>query len=309
MKTNPCLTGPSLFLCLASAALSTAHAADLYAARAQALQGVGLARSLVALVSDEYALSGKPLKALDGMASGPVGQIKVVNGRIDITFGPQADPALANKTLSLTPYETQDQHVIWGCGNQPGPPGLQLLGAYSGGTATEYAESSVDNEAASAACAAVAGFIDSTLYRGDIIRQWVAEALKVAELAQRHVAENMATQNDLTRATTEFNAQNSGLGLTTPHAYIQLSPVNDGEIIITFNNLGGNLTGTLVLTPNSVTGANTFLLLPAAIGSGIAGFPLAWACASQTNAYAAAQTLSNTTIGSLDAQYAPPECR
>lgn len=308
MKTNLCSIGLSL-LCLASGAPPAAEAADLYTARVQALQGVGLARPLVAWVADQYALSGTPIKALDGPASGPVQQIKVVNGRIDITFGAGTDPAIAGKVLSLTPYETRDQHVIWRCGNLPEPPYLQPLGTYSGATVAEYAASSVDNEAAAAACAAVAGFIDSTLYRGDILRQWVAEGLKVAELAQRYVAENALTYASMTALSTEFNAWNGGFGLTTPHAFMQMGTANDGEITISFNDANGSSLGTLVLTPNVVVGPNTYVSISAAIGAGSQGWPLAWACASQASAYAASQGLANINVGSLDPQYAPPECR
>lgn len=308
MKTNPCSIGLSL-LCLASGALPVAAAADLYTARSQALEGVGLARPLVAWVADQYALSGTPIKALDGPASGPVRQIKVVNGRIDITFGAGADPAIAGKALSLTPYETRDQHVIWRCGNLPEPPYLQPLGTYSGATVAEYSTSSVDNEAASAACAAVAGFIDSTLYRGDILRQWVAEGLKVAELAQRYVAENALSYASMATLSAEFNAWNGGFGLTTPHAFMQMGNANDGEITIYFNDANGSSLGTLVLTPSVVASPGNFVLASPAIAAGLQGLPLAWACASQTSAYAASHGLTNNTIGSLDPQYAPPECR
>jgi type IV pilus assembly protein PilA len=53
----------------------------------------------------------------------------VTNGRIDITYGNEANAAIAGKVLSLTPYEMgQTGSIAWRCGNSPAPQGMQPLG-------------------------------------------------------------------------------------------------------------------------------------------------------------------------------------
>jgi ribosome modulation factor len=76
-----------------------------------------------------------------GLASGHdeawgnyVDHVEVVRGRVDIRFGRNADDAIAGRTLSLTPFETADQRIVWLCGNKLPGPGLQPLG-FAGGAA------------------------------------------------------------------------------------------------------------------------------------------------------------------------------
>jgi len=63
-----------------------------------------------------------------------VDHVEVVRGRVDIRFGRNADDAIAGRTLSLTPFETVDQQVVWLCGNKLPGPGLEPLG-FAGGAA------------------------------------------------------------------------------------------------------------------------------------------------------------------------------
>lgn len=58
--------------------------------------------------------------------------LDIVNGRIDVRFSAAAHDAIAGKTLSLTPFETADQHVVWLCGNRLPSVGLKPLGFASG---------------------------------------------------------------------------------------------------------------------------------------------------------------------------------
>lgn len=53
--------------------------------------------------------------------------LDIVDGRIDVTFGNQAHPDIAAQTLSLTPYLTNDDTVVWRCGNSPPPPGKEMV--------------------------------------------------------------------------------------------------------------------------------------------------------------------------------------
>ena len=67
-----------------------------------------------------------------------VASIAVANGRIDITYGHEANSVLTTgpQTLSLTPYETPDRSVAWRCGAAPAPVGTQLLGTGTAAAAT-----------------------------------------------------------------------------------------------------------------------------------------------------------------------------
>jgi len=58
--------------------------------------------------------------------------LTVVDGRIEITFGNGADPAIAGERLSLTPFETVAREVVWICGNKVPDLGLEPLG-FAGG--------------------------------------------------------------------------------------------------------------------------------------------------------------------------------
>jgi type IV pilus assembly protein PilA len=58
--------------------------------------------------------------------------IDVVDGRIELHFGNEADAAIAGRTLSLTPFETVDRDVLWICGNRIARAGLRPLGFASG---------------------------------------------------------------------------------------------------------------------------------------------------------------------------------
>lgn len=57
-----------------------------------------------------------------------VESLEVSNGRIDLTFGRSADPVVRGKTLSLMPFETADQDVVWICGYDSPGVGLKPLG-------------------------------------------------------------------------------------------------------------------------------------------------------------------------------------
>lgn len=62
-----------------------------------------------------------------------IASASVSDGRIDIVFGPDADPALTGRRLPLTPYESADGQVEWVCGNEIPGLGLQPLGFAAGG--------------------------------------------------------------------------------------------------------------------------------------------------------------------------------
>jgi len=58
--------------------------------------------------------------------------IDVVDGRVELHFGNEADAAIAGRTLSLTPFESADLDVFWVCGNRVAGAGLKPLGFANG---------------------------------------------------------------------------------------------------------------------------------------------------------------------------------
>lgn len=119
---------------LASLAIS---AYQTYTVRAQISEGLNMAAAAKVPVTDAYTNDGgAPADRLAaGMTPDPadtsggyVQQVDVVDGRIDVTFGgPRAHQDIIGETISLTPYETTGNTIVWRCGNQPVPPGGALL--------------------------------------------------------------------------------------------------------------------------------------------------------------------------------------
>jgi type IV pilus assembly protein PilA len=281
-----------------------------YVIQAQVIEGVKLARTVMAKVASVYAFSGRPIDSLETGSSGSyVSKVSVNNGRIDITYGGLADAAIANKTLSLTPYETLDQQVVWRCGNHLKPPGLETLGT-SVGLPASYIPSTVDDQVSSAACAMVDAIPDgSGAYRGNVVRSQVVQSLRLADIGKQFVAKNATSATSLAAAATAFNAQNSGLGLSSQYVSSVLINPTTGEITVTFNVVVLGIPpsqNTLVLTPYIFDGFP--IQLGSALASGIKG-PVDWSCSSATSAIATSRGMPPLTMGTLMSIYAPPGCR
>jgi len=120
-----------------------------YTIRAQVTEGLNLAGAAKAAVSESYSNTGQA--PVDRTAAGMsatvtdtngkyVTQVSVTNGTIAITYGNQANAAIAGLTLGLTPYETPDKSVAWRCGSAPAPgnAGNALLGTAGAGTIAAY---------------------------------------------------------------------------------------------------------------------------------------------------------------------------
>ena len=118
---------------LASLAVS---AYQTYTVRAQVAEGLEMASGAKVPVVDAFTNDGAAPadRAATGMTPDPtdtrgsyVSQVDVVDGRVDITFsGPRAHQAIIGRTLSLTPYVTPGNTVIWRCGNAGVPNGALL---------------------------------------------------------------------------------------------------------------------------------------------------------------------------------------
>jgi type IV pilus assembly protein PilA len=109
-----------------------------YTVRAQVAEGLQMAASVKVPIVDAYTndRTAPVDRAAAGMSADPtdsrgsyVSQVVVDNGRVDITFsGPRAHQAIIGKTLSLTPYISAENAVMWRCGNAPVPNGALLQG-------------------------------------------------------------------------------------------------------------------------------------------------------------------------------------
>ena len=162
----------------------------------QVKEGVQLAAAAVVKVANYYAHRGQAPanRTTAGLSSNPtdtsgnyVTQMDVVDGRIDITYGNNANPAISGKVLSLTPYESKDFNVVWRCGNAPSPPNLRELGSAAGGQRAVYQISTVDAQYQSAACGEV-GAIPGIPGSGPIDSQ-IVEGLALAAAVKTAVAE------------------------------------------------------------------------------------------------------------------------
>jgi len=126
-----------------------------YSVRTQIATSVGEIRAAQLLVVAAFRKSGTlpldaPATGIDEtahklLAGRYVESLAVANGRIDITFGREASPAIASETLSLTPFETVDEHVVWICGNESPGVGLKPLGFASGALQAVHVTTTIDD--------------------------------------------------------------------------------------------------------------------------------------------------------------------
>ena len=132
-----------------------------YTIRAQVAEGIKLATNAKAGIAAVFVNRGEaPLdRAQSGLTPTPtdtsgnyVTQVDVDNGRIGVTFGNNANVAIAGQTLFLTPYETADLSVVWRCGSAPAPVGLQPMGTSAGGNTAVYQASTVDDRYLPSSC-------------------------------------------------------------------------------------------------------------------------------------------------------------
>ena len=120
---------------LASLAIS---AYQTYTVRAQVTEGLNMADGAKVPIVDAYTNSGTAPadRPAAGMSPSPadtrgnyVSAVAITNGRVDITFGgPRAHQAIFGQTLSVTPYETNGNTIVWRCGNAAQPAGVLLQG-------------------------------------------------------------------------------------------------------------------------------------------------------------------------------------
>ena len=135
-----------------------------YTIRAQVTEGLNLAGAAKTAVAESFSNSGvapadRTAAGMTATATDTAGkyvtQVQVANGRIDVTYGDQANATIKTKVLSLTPYETPDLSVAWRCGSAPIPAGApNTLGTASGGAKATYAASTIIDKYLPKACRA-----------------------------------------------------------------------------------------------------------------------------------------------------------
>ncbi len=138
-----------------------------YTIRAQVSEGLNLAAAAKAAVAESFLNNGEAPqnRVVAGMSANAddtqgkyVDEVEVVNGRIEVQYGNEANNQLTvgPAVLTLTPYETADLSVIWRCGTAPDPTALGAtgyMGASGGGNASAYvAPTNLDAKYTPAAC-------------------------------------------------------------------------------------------------------------------------------------------------------------
>jgi type IV pilus assembly protein PilA len=118
-----------------------------YTPRAQVSEGMNLAAAAKAAITETW-LRNKAIprnRAEAGMSPEPhdthgkyVQSLAIENGRIDITYGNEADKKLIDRVLSLTPYLDESipdrPMVVWRCGEAAMPGGeTRELGEHRAG--------------------------------------------------------------------------------------------------------------------------------------------------------------------------------
>ncbi|MBT8080295.1 MAG: pilin [Gammaproteobacteria bacterium] len=104
-----------------------------YIVRAQVAEGLNLAAGSKSPIIDAYnnygtAPANRLAAGLTPVATDTSGmfvtQVDIVDGRIDVTYGgARAHAEIVGTTVSLTPYETAGNTIVWRCGDAPVPVG------------------------------------------------------------------------------------------------------------------------------------------------------------------------------------------
>ena len=132
-----------------------------YSIRSQVSEGMSMVGPTKARVADAFLARGeapvdRAAAGLTGVATDSAGKyvesIDVTNGVIVITYGFQANAQILGLTFTMTPYETNNQGVVWRCGSSAAPAGLSLMGTSGGGNTAAYQAPTVPARYLPAAC-------------------------------------------------------------------------------------------------------------------------------------------------------------
>jgi type IV pilus assembly protein PilA len=150
-------------------------------------------------------------------------------------------------------------------------------------------------------------------YQDYTVRTKITEGLSLAESAKMAIAtEGSASLLDLNRVVATWNAQAANTGANSKFVNSVLMTAGTGVITITYNPTAVGLAAaqnTMRLSPYVRTAAaGTSVTLATALAAGNTG-SLDWACTSATSTSAVAQSMAAPLVGSLQAKYAPAQCR
>jgi type IV pilus assembly protein PilA len=132
-----------------------------YTVRAQVAEGLNMAAHAKAPIADAFLEDGEApanrvLAGLSANATDTSGKyvsaVDVVNGRLVVTFGNEANAAISGLNLTVTPYETGELGVVWRCGTAPVPANTQPLGTAGGGQAAAWVAPTVPDRYLPASC-------------------------------------------------------------------------------------------------------------------------------------------------------------
>ena len=109
-----------------------------YQTRNQVVDGLMSAHTAQSAVAESYSKNG--LLPVDLRAAGLaeaannswssfVASIEIAGGALVVMYGRDADSNIVGKTVTLTPYATAKNDIVWSCGNSSSPPGASPLSA------------------------------------------------------------------------------------------------------------------------------------------------------------------------------------
>jgi len=132
-----------------------------YTVRTEVTEGLGMAALRKVAVADAFLHHGEAPSDRHEAGMSPtatdtsgkiVRSVDVVDGVLVITFGNDANAAIAGLTVTLTPYETANLGVVWRCGLANAPVGLSPMGTAGGRRAATYIPPTVPLQYLPAAC-------------------------------------------------------------------------------------------------------------------------------------------------------------
>jgi type IV pilus assembly protein PilA len=129
-----------------------------YTIRAQVAEGISLAGNAKVPIVDAFLMTGEaPASRADaGLTADAsdtfskyVTAVQITDGRVDVTFGNDANAVIEDSVLTLTPYETGDGGVVWRCAGQNAPTdsggnAMATMGTNGSGNAASYDAGDLD---------------------------------------------------------------------------------------------------------------------------------------------------------------------
>ncbi|MBC7457912.1 MAG: prepilin-type N-terminal cleavage/methylation domain-containing protein [Bdellovibrionaceae bacterium] len=136
--------------------------------------------------------------------------------------------------------------------------------------------------------------ISEAVVAGSAVKNLLGEAFLTDSISGLNVVSSMYNSLPIVQKQSKYVADIVITGAVSPWPIVVTIKANG------LNGIPAILNGqSLVFSPN----VGNAIPIAASIG------PIDWACSSETNITATTRLLANSTLGSLPARYAPPECR